>query len=288
MSRSRSIFNPVITGKSKPSAETPTMVLLSGFPDRQDSWSRLTPHFEKDYHVIALCLPDFDRDDCNQNHYWGYDHAEILDGLHGIINPIVEALESKVILVGHDWGSYIVQCYATRYPRHTDKLILLDVGAFPDLIAFSIPMWISILQISYMSFLAIVFVVSRLLSKKFATFIIQLYPWSLIGPVPYETITPIELKSAQSHTCYPYFHFFQMYLRSMLPLPKRNTLDSIPQLYCFGSRKLWMFHSNEYLDRLTLSKISTWYEFTESGHWLHWTHPVELSRVMKSFLGSVK
>ena len=84
--------------------------------------------------------------------------------------------------MGHDWGSVVVQMYASQFPHTVGKLILLDVamaGLEQKLDKETL------IKAAYMMYLSICFIVSRL-STILALIMVKLYPWSLIGPYPYE------------------------------------------------------------------------------------------------------
>ncbi len=158
------------------SKETPTIIFLCGFPDTSDSWSRLAPHFESSHHVIKIAMPDYENDRLRR--FWGYSPEDIVKGLALIVEPHWKK-QSQVILVGHDWGSYICLLYLIAYPDTVHKFVTLDIGIRDTL---------DLVSVCYMTYLAFVFFMSRILPDQLALLLIALYPWKFIGPCPYEVI----------------------------------------------------------------------------------------------------
>jgi pimeloyl-ACP methyl ester carboxylesterase len=156
------------------SKDTPTIVFFSGFPDTSDSWSRLATQFEDSHHVIKIAMPDYEAKKLRR--FWGYSPEEIVKGLAFVIEPHWKK-QSQVILVGHDWGSYICLLYLAAYPGTVHKFVTLDIGIRDKF---------DLVSICYMTYLAFVFLMSRILPDQLALLFIALYPWKAIGPCPYE------------------------------------------------------------------------------------------------------
>ena len=164
--------------------DVPTLILVAGFPDTATSWSRLSKHFEETHHIIALHLPDYEKEKLSSDHFWGYSFDEISSGLLEVIKPHYDA-GSKIHLVGHDWGSLYAQILESKYPNLLHKLILLDVGKvkFTELSLKAIKS--NILILMYQIWLAFAFLISRV-TETIALIWILSYPWDFIGPVPYD------------------------------------------------------------------------------------------------------
>ena len=107
-----------------PSKDIPTLILLAGFPDHANRWSRLTPHFEDTHHIVALGLPGYQEDELPKSAFWGYTFQEIAAGLAEVIEPHYKA-GSTIHLVGHDWGAFVVQLYVKKLSHTISKFIYL-------------------------------------------------------------------------------------------------------------------------------------------------------------------
>eukprot|EP00588_Corethron_pennatum_P023298 CAMPEP_0194329480 /NCGR_PEP_ID=MMETSP0171-20130528/48476_1 /TAXON_ID=218684 /ORGANISM="Corethron pennatum, Strain L29A3" /LENGTH=266 /DNA_ID=CAMNT_0039090233 /DNA_START=142 /DNA_END=942 /DNA_ORIENTATION=- len=261
-------LNPQISGLD-PAKDVPTMVLISGYPDTSDSWKRLTPHFEKTHHIIALNLPDYHKSVLSKT--WGYSFPEMVTLLALAIEPHYKR-GSPVHLVGHDWGSYVCQLYVRKLPDTVSKFVLLDVGKGDGKGPF-------LLQMSYMLWLAFSFLMSRI-SSTVSILLITVYPWKIIGPT-YDTNAPSTIPSMKAHLAYPYAHIFRAAFKG--ELPDASFESPVPQLFLYGKKKRCKYHSNSYLDYLSKQAKCDWKEFENDGHWLHWSSHDAVSKKMKEF-----
>lgn len=130
-------------------------------------------------------MPDYESDKLRR--FWGYSPQDIVKGLALVIEPHWKK-QSQVILVGHDWGSYICILYLIAYPDTVHKFVTLDIGLRDAL---------DLVSVSYMTYLAFVFLMSRILPDPLALLLFALYPWKAIGPCPYEVTTIV--KKPKSH-----------------------------------------------------------------------------------------
>jgi pimeloyl-ACP methyl ester carboxylesterase len=122
-------------------------------------------------------MPDYENHKLRR--FWGYSPEDIVKGLALVIEPHWKK-QSQVILVGHDWGSYICMLYLIAYPDTVHKFVTLDIGLRDTL---------DLVSVSYMTYLAFVFLISRILPDPLALLLFALYPWKAIGPCPYEVTT---------------------------------------------------------------------------------------------------
>jgi pimeloyl-ACP methyl ester carboxylesterase len=158
--------------------------LLSGFPDTVQTWDAFAPSFESTHHVVKMAYPDMDASSLRR--FWGYTTKEIVDALAVVIQDYRSLLgpDTKIHLMGHDWGSMAVLAFVQHYPDMVTKLIAEDVG-----ILSSLTLKQAAVILSYTSFFAGYFSLSRLfrgndeLANKCLHWMIYLYPWPLIGPL---------------------------------------------------------------------------------------------------------
>lgn len=263
-----------------PSKDVPVLVLLSGYPDTSDSWDRLTSGFQNSHHVVALNMPDYHKSSLSR--FWGYSFADTVAALGAAIEPHYKR-GSPVHLVGHDWGSYICQLYVKKFPASVSKLVLLDVGKETVTYTKDFKLVASLVRFSYMSWLAFCFIVSRL-SSSISKVLINIYPWYLVGPCPYETDVPVPFGffggDFPAFVTYPYFQLF-LNLGTLETVPFESC---VPQLYLFGKRKRTNFHEDSYLEYLSQHNECSFKEFKNDGHWLHWTSPSDVTAEMQKFL----
>lgn len=183
-------------------------------------------------------MPDYEAKKLRR--FWGYSPEEIVKGLAFVIEPHWKK-QSQVILVGHDWGSYICLLYLAAYPGTVHKFVTLDIGIRDKF---------DLVSICYMTYLAFVFLMSRILSDQLALLFIALYPWKAIGPCPYEvrnlfnrfffllcffcfshkifnillvllfylnikTDVPFSNKTIKAFMCYPYLRIMMLFFPSL-------------------------------------------------------------------------
>lgn len=108
---------------SEPKDSKPTLLLQHGFPDSASLWDAVVPKLSQ----YRLVVPDL----------LGYAGTSkptdpTAYNLAGLTGDLVEILDaegiSKVISVGHDWGSFVAQRLYNFHPDRVEGLILLNVG----------------------------------------------------------------------------------------------------------------------------------------------------------------
>ena len=171
------------------------MILFSGYPDTTKTFAEFAKRFEDKFHVVRIAYPDMDQKALRR--YWGYTMDEIVDALAVVVQEYTDSMQDKkslgnddsptpppIYMVGHDWGSMIVQIFINKYPKCVRKVVLEDVGMlYPK----DTP-WTTMLgTLGYQSYLAFLFVLSRIVGNDSWTtwfyILLVLYPWWLIGPL---------------------------------------------------------------------------------------------------------
>ena len=259
------------------STNTATIIFLSGFPDTSQTWSPLLPAFQEQYHIVTLALPDYESDSLNS--FMGYPIQTMVDSLAQVAQLYKDQGSTAIYLVGHDWGAHICLCLIESYAnaKLVDKVVLLDVG-----LRSQRDLWTDITSLSYMSFLATIFLLSRV-SNVLANWAVRLYPWNVIGPCRHSTdieYAANNFSRLQGFMTYPYFQV----LFSKTP----KFQPEIPQLFLYGAEKATMFHSQEFLHLLEMTPLCTYKRLDECGHWCHWAQTEEIINAMKSFLQTKK
>lgn len=236
--------------------------------------------FEENYHVITMAMPDYDGNQLRR--FWGYSFTDMVDGLAFVIEPYLKK-KSQVILVGHDWGAAIGFLYLSAYPGTVDKFVTLDIGRKENVD------WV---QIFYMTYLAIVFLLSRVIPDRLASLFMALYPWKAIGPCPYETEVPMTPRTMKAFMCYPYLKVIFEVVRSFFGEQfkflqmQKPLVHPLPILFLFGRKKRVMFHSPSFLAELEKDPASAYKEYPDAGHYLHWTNAKEVGSDILNWLNN--
>ncbi|KAL9655624.1 hypothetical protein ABK040_002287 [Willaertia magna] len=127
------------------------LLFLHGFPQtastcfyHQFKFLQNNNYTENDYYILAPDLRGYNQSDKPDiNNVYNYDIGELVMDVKGLINYFhkkkmeinnnnnnnekTTTQETKVILIGHDWGGIIAWFYAIHFPQDLEKLIILDV-----------------------------------------------------------------------------------------------------------------------------------------------------------------
>ncbi|MFD0373400.1 alpha/beta fold hydrolase [Streptomyces sp. NPDC059071] len=106
--------------------EGPTVLLVHGFPDSHDLWRHQIPALNAaGYRTVAPTLRGFGGSDRPEGGPEAYHPAKHV----GDMVQLLDRLEiDRVHLVGHDWGSGIVQGFTQALPDRVRSLSILSVG----------------------------------------------------------------------------------------------------------------------------------------------------------------
>ncbi len=104
----------------------PAALLLHGFPDSNDVWSKVTPLLVAEgFRVIAPDLRGFGETDIPQR----LEDYDIQTGAVPDVLGIIDHLQiSRAHLVGHDFGAPVAWALAARHPDRFISLAALSVG----------------------------------------------------------------------------------------------------------------------------------------------------------------
>lgn len=122
-------FHYVTIGCNKNDSR-PMLLLLHGFLDFWYIWNKQIPELSKEFCIVAPDLRGYGNTSKPE------DSAEyLMEKLVGDVKDMIQQLnprnESKVILVGHDWGGMIALCFATLYEELIHKMIIIN-GMHPN------------------------------------------------------------------------------------------------------------------------------------------------------------
>lgn len=95
------------------------LLLLHGFPEFSLMWQKQLDFFQDNYFVVAPDLRGVNLSDKPSSILM----ADLVEDVRALIDYF--GYESCV-LIGHDWGGMIAQCFAAQYPEQVEKLILLN------------------------------------------------------------------------------------------------------------------------------------------------------------------
>lgn len=263
--------------ESKP----PVIIFLSGFPDPASTWDALGMLFETDYHVVKLAYPFMD-EPLPANYYWGCSVYKVRDDLLRVVQHYRETYAcSQIHLVAHDWGAAAAILYAQEYPTTLTKLVFVDIAPFHILELGARGMFTFI---SYQSFLALCFVLSRILPRTswwFSSFV-SLYPWksTIFSPGDFGDVSRV-----QPDQCYPYLQALWLLFVSGFNLSLFQDWGGVKGiLFVYGKRKNIFFHGPRIIEHLNSTAGCRQVGYDNVGHWVQEESPQQLATDIRAFL----
>ena len=101
----------------------PVLLFLHGFPEFWYMWRNQIAEFARTHRVIALDMRGYNLSD-KPKKVKDYAMTELVADLRAFIAAV--AGNSKVTLVGHDWGGAVIWAYAAYYPGTLDKAVIIS------------------------------------------------------------------------------------------------------------------------------------------------------------------
>ncbi|ETO33105.1 hypothetical protein RFI_04003 [Reticulomyxa filosa] len=122
------------------------IVLIHGWPDNASLWKLQIPLLTKKYDCYRIILPNYDKDAKNYEgrHSWGYDMADVADGINACVNTRIRSnKDEKVILLIHDWGSLVgYMAYKQDKNNMYERIISVDIGDSGGITDIKIFFWV--------------------------------------------------------------------------------------------------------------------------------------------------
>ncbi len=87
----------------------PAVVLIHGFLENMNMWSRFEKRLSKDYKIVVLDLPGHGKSS-------NYGQVNTMDFMAKAIKTLLDILNlQKVVIIGHSMGGYVVSAFAHNY-----------------------------------------------------------------------------------------------------------------------------------------------------------------------------
>lgn len=229
-----------------------TIVMIHGWPDTYRLWdgmvAALTPH----YRCVRFTLPGFETPPTGVTRSLAQMTAQLL--------AIVDAVSpgQPVTLLLHDWGCIFGYELAARHPQRVARIVGIDIGdhnsgAFRRSLSGGQKMQV----LTYQFWLALAWGVGILGATGLANRMTRWMARAMRCPAPQANIG--------WHMNAPYAMVWLGVaggLRRTAPVRPH-----CPMLYVYGTRKLFMFHSPEWLHTLSTTPGSTVQDYA-CGHWV--------------------
>ena len=98
----------------------PAVVLLHGYGETGDMWAPLAADLARNHTVV---VPDLRGMGLSSHPEDGYDKRTQAADIRGVLSKL--GIDHAAV-VGHDIGTMVAYAYASRYPRQTDRLVVMD------------------------------------------------------------------------------------------------------------------------------------------------------------------
>eukprot|EP00602_Paraphysomonas_sp_CaronLab_P008851 CAMPEP_0185019726 /NCGR_PEP_ID=MMETSP1103-20130426/2330_1 /TAXON_ID=36769 /ORGANISM="Paraphysomonas bandaiensis, Strain Caron Lab Isolate" /LENGTH=255 /DNA_ID=CAMNT_0027550189 /DNA_START=118 /DNA_END=882 /DNA_ORIENTATION=- len=237
------------------------LVFLAGFPDDHLSgWSPLVEELKDRYYVIALCIPQFEKDATYKK--WGYTFDELIHMMDNSIEEAVPKEKLPVTLIGHDWGSLFGFLYQNKFPSKIKKYVTVDIGLMT-----SISLWGMFLMLLYQWWFAIAYIVSQLFGEfighvVFGMCVLLLTYVPLLNICPNEKF-PRPRNEVNVNMTYVYYQYWKETFCGRSLKPKFPTC---PVLFMYGKKKRTMFHDEKFIKQLSETSGCKHVGY-DCGHW---------------------
>jgi pimeloyl-ACP methyl ester carboxylesterase len=262
------------------------IVFLHGFPDSMALWDKISLKHEADNLCLKISYPNYNR---KLNTRWGWTFESIIKGIKDVIDKVKKEQnlknDVKVFIVSHDWGASITYMFDKAYPGVIHDGVVMEIGFDPDKTLKA-----KVFSFIYQVYFAIIFLLPRFLGDCLAKPVITLIKKDYVAAeedlincsMCYFYFQRFKLGLAQSLVMVLLFIFLRpdylFYIILLLVLaykyytwessgPLYQYKPSFPFAFIYGTKKLFMFHSDEMLEYLN-QKEKCEVIPVDTGHWV--------------------
>lgn len=244
------------------------VLMLHGWPDTHHLWDATVARLRGRARCARFTLP-------------GYDLAHpprptSLSDMTALLAAITQAVspDAPVTLLMHDWGCIFGYEFALRHPQRVRRIVAVDIGDYNST-AFARSLgWRERLQIAgYQIWLALAWKIGRSLSPALGNHMTRSMAAAMRCPVPAQAMGwPMN---------YPYAMAWLGLMGGFKGAAR--VAPECPVLYLYGKRKPFMFHSPQWLERLTQRPGSAAHG-VNSGHWVMLDQPEAFHGLLENWL----
>jgi pimeloyl-ACP methyl ester carboxylesterase len=249
----------------------PTVLMLHGWPDTPALWDGTVEALRDGYRCVRFALPGFDLSRPPR--------PVSVDAMCALIGAVSEAVspDEPVSLVLHDWGCFFGYEFAARHPRRVARVVGTDVGdTNSGAYLRALTGRQKALIAGYQIWLAVAW---------------TLGPWlpGLADRMTRFMARRVGCRAPPGGIGWPMNYPYAMqWFGTCCGLRGAARVDKvfgprIPTLFCFGTRKPFMFHSARWLAVLAATPGCRVQGF-DAGHWLMLQRPAEYHAAVRSWL----
>lgn len=245
-----------------------TIVMVHGWPDTHRLWDQTVAALKGQYRCVRFTLPGFD--------LGAPPRPTALADMSALLSRIVEAVSptQAVTLLTHDWGCVFGYEFAARHPAQVERMVAVDIGDHnAPALQKSLSAKARRQVFGYQLWLALAWGLGRTLSPALGNRMTRWMARALRCPADPATI------GWQMN--YPYAMQWLGWsggLRDALPVN-----PGCPLLYIYGERKLFMFHSPQWLAQLA-QRPGCAVQALGTGHWVMLEQPSAFNGCVRAWL----
>jgi len=248
------------------------LVFVHGWPDDGSLFEQQVKAVSGRHRCLLVTLPGF-RSPLEKK--WGFGMDELGDLLAEKIEQHRRAAE-KVILVLHDWGSFVGMACASRHTHLLKGLILMDVVPVGKL---------HIIQLPFLVLVGLIYqfplIFSFLVGGSIGNSVTRFYARILGAPNPLE---------AHASMNYPYLHFHVNALKGMFGFSSfhvdETAMETLPTLFIYGVKGP-QFFPQKVLKDLAQRSDGSEVVAVKARHWLMTEKPEIVNEKMISFISKL-
>lgn len=244
------------------------LLMIHGWPDTYRLWDNTVAALATDYRCARFTLPGFDIAKAPR--------PSSLDEIVATIGRIAEAVSPgrPVTLVLHDWGCIFGYEFVAQQPARVARIVAVDIGDYNTLECKNGLTTTAKFQIfAYQFWLALSWQIGSLGGIRLADWMVRTMAEKMRCPTPASGI--------RWQMNYPYaMRWLGLkggFGSAALVAPSR------PLFYAYGARKPFMFHSAEWLAKLSSRADCAVHPFP-TGHWVMVEQPAEFSQAVGAWL----
>ncbi len=240
------------------------IVMIHGWPDTHRLWDAQVDALKDRYRCVRFTLPGFDRSQPKR--------AYTLDEVVETIRRVVEQARKggRVTLMLHDWGCFFGYQFAMRHPELVERVIGVDIGDTGSRRYLEeLGLKRKLMVVAYQVWLALAWKIGGGIGDAMARGMARV------------ARCPTDPRTIASSMGYAYA---VRWLGTAGGFRGVKAFDpQCPMLFIYGERKLFMFHSRAWAERLATRPGSRVLAFP-TRHWVMIERPREFNDAVLSWL----
>ena len=240
------------------------IVMVHGWPDTYRLWDAQVEALKGRYRCIRFTLPGFED---------GERRVYTVDEVTALIRQVIEQLSPgrKVTLMVHDWGCVYGYEFYMRNPGLVSRIIGVDIGE-PREMRRELTARSKFYILGYQVWLALAWKIGGSLGDWMTR---KMAKW---------VRSRSDARFIASRMNYPYFTAWFGGEESFARQTQRFK-PACPMLFVYGKRKLFMFHSKGWAEKLAQQPGSR-VEGFDTGHWVMLQRPERFNQVALEWLAA--